>query len=315
MKCHICKNKAVINLRHHNLALCKDDLLKWVPKQVQRTIEKYHMFNPQDKILVAVSGGKDSLSLWNILIDLGYKVDGLYIDLGIDTGDEYSKKSREFCNLFAIDHGVRLHIFDIVAKYGVPIRSISTLRQSGRKKPCSVCGLMKRYIMNHAAVNFEYDVLVTGHNLDDEVAILFGNTLNWAKGYISRQDPVLEATVPGFVRKTKPLCRIYERETAAYAISRGIDYIYTECPYSKGAKTLFYKELLNQIEQNSPGSKLSFYTSFLKAKKQGFFNREDTRIKPVLTQCTSCSTPTSAPGKCAFCRLVERIPEQTKTTT
>jgi hypothetical protein len=72
--------------------------------------------------------------------------------------------------------------------------------------------------MNQIAQEFNYDVLVTGHNLDDEAAVLFGNTLHWAGDFMLRQAPVLPAT-PGFSKKAKPLCRFYEKEMAAYAIS------------------------------------------------------------------------------------------------
>ena len=98
---------------------------------------------------------------------------------------------------------------------------------------------------------------------------LFGNTINWLSGYLLRQGPVLEANHPGLVRKAKPLCRFYEREMASYALLRGIEYIYEECPHARGAKSIYYKELLNRLEADRPGAKLSFYLSFLQAKKNG----------------------------------------------
>ncbi len=86
MKCKKCGSKAVVNMRQHKLALCKEHYLAWVPEQAERFIKKYGMFSHADRILVAVSGGKDSLSLWDILVGLGYQADGLYIGLGIDGG-------------------------------------------------------------------------------------------------------------------------------------------------------------------------------------------------------------------------------------
>ena len=73
MKCRKCGSEAVINMRQHKLALCGEHFLEWVPEQTQRFIEKYKMFTPDDRILVAVSGGKDSLSLWDVLLRLGYQ--------------------------------------------------------------------------------------------------------------------------------------------------------------------------------------------------------------------------------------------------
>src|SRR5512140_3846981 len=103
MKCKKCGGKAVVNMRQHKLALCKDDYLEWVPEQAERFIKKYGMFARGEKILVAVSGGKDSLSLWDILARLGYQADGLYIGLGIDGGFGYSTESHRMAAQFAAE--------------------------------------------------------------------------------------------------------------------------------------------------------------------------------------------------------------------
>jgi hypothetical protein len=67
MKCKKCGSKASVNMRQHKLALCKEHYLEWMPEQTERFIKKYEMFTHHEKILVAVSGGKDSLGLWDIL--------------------------------------------------------------------------------------------------------------------------------------------------------------------------------------------------------------------------------------------------------
>lgn len=305
MKCRKCGNKAVINMRQHKLALCKDHFPMWVREQTDRTIKKYHMFNKDDRILVAVSGGKDSLSLWDILWRLGYNVDGLYIDLGIDGQIAYSKRSQSLAERFAEQRNLILHIISIPKEYGVSIPEMSERSTRGREKPCSVCGITKRHVMNSIALEGHYDVLATGHNLDDEVAVLFSNTLSWKSGFLVRQGPVLRASNDGLVRKVKPLCRFYEREMAAYAILTEIAYIYDECPFAEGAKSIYYKELLNQLEADRPGAKQNFYLSFLKAKADGLFSLDADSQRKDLHPCPVCGQPTTAPNKCTFCRLVE----------
>ena len=305
MKCNTCGSKAAINMRQHKLALCKEHYLNWIPAQTQRFIEKYKMFNQSDKILVAISGGKDSLALWDILIALGYQADGLYIGLGIDGGIGYSDKSLQFCERFADRRGLNLTIVDVAKTYGSSIPELNQKTPRGKDKPCAVCGTSKRNIMNRVARQGGYNVLATGHNLDDEAAVLFGNTLNWLGNYLLRQGPVLEAEHSGLVRKVKPLFRFYERETAAYALLKGIDYVYDECPHSEGAKTIFYKEMLNQLESKRPGTKLIFYLNFLKAKERGLFAEPEIR-KEEMKACESCGQPTTALHKCAFCRIVEQ---------
>jgi len=311
MKCRKCGAKAAINMRQHKLALCREHYLEWLPEQTQRFIEKYRMFGPQARLLVAVSGGKDSLSLWDVLHRLGYQADGLYIGLGIDGGLAYSSESQRLAERFATERGLRLTVVDVAALEGATIPEAAARTQRGQDKPCSVCGLTKRHVMNRAALDGGYDVLVTGHNLDDEAAVLLGNTLTWATGYLARQGPVLEASRQGLVRKAKPFCRFYERETAAYALLRGIEYIYAECPHAVGAKSIYYKEILNQMEAERPGLKLSFYLSFLEAKERGLIAAQADPEAAGLHPCVTCGQPTSAPGQCAYCRTWDRVRSQT----
>jgi len=260
------------------------------------------MFTMNERILVAVSGGKDSLVLWDVLLQQGYQADGLYIDLGIDGGFGYSTLSREKVEAFTGQHPeANLIIVEIPGRYGESVPAVA-LRKKRRDRLCSVCGLIKRHEMNRVALEQGYDVLATGHNLDDEAAVLFGNVLHWQVGYLLRQNPVLPADGEGLSRKVKPFCRFYERETAAYALLRGIDYIYEECPYASGATSLRNKDILTQMEHNSPGTKMHFYTKFLKAKKAGLFSQVSEN-KNVLHFCTKCNQPTTAEGLCSFCRL------------
>ncbi len=302
-KCRKCGNNAIINMRQHKLPLCKGHFPEWVIEQTRRTIKKYQMFGLEDKILVAVSGGKDSLALWDILQQLGYQVDGLYIGLGIDEGIQYSDESQRMTEEFAQSRGLRLIVVDVSTQYGESIPDIALRTRRGHGKPCSVCGLIKRHIMNRVAREGGYDSLATGHNLDDEAATLFGNTVNWLEGYLLKQSPVLEAS-PGLVRKVKPLMRFYEREMAAYALLLGIEYIQEECPFSVGASSIHHKDLLNQLEAKSPGAKQYFYLGFLKAKENGFLNPSEDILNDPQNICPSCRQITHAPGKCAFCRMI-----------
>jgi len=291
-------------MRQHKLALCEDHYLEWLPEQTERFIRKYAMFSGEDKILVAVSGGKDSLSLWDLLVRLGYKADGLYIGLGIEGQSGYSTASHGFARQFADRHGLVLHVVDVQMEYGQPIPVLAAMSQRGRGKPCAVCGLTKRHIMNRIARDMGYDVLTTGHNLDDEAAVLLGNTLSWSADFLVRQGPVLPG-IAGLARKVKPLCRFYEREMAAYALLRGIDYIYEECPHAKGSTSIYFKEVLNTMENAHPGTKLNFYLRFLEARAQGLFSPRHSAMD-ALRPCAECGQPTTAEGLCSFCRMIER---------
>jgi uncharacterized protein (TIGR00269 family) len=297
MKCRVCREPAVIDIRRHNAGFCSECFLKHCRDQVSRAIDAYDMIGADERVLVAVSGGKDSLALWDILLDLGYQADGLYLGLGIG---EYSGESGAFARAFAERRGAKLVEVDLPNDLGF---DIPTGAAAARRAPCSACGLSKRHLFNQAAVDGGYDVVATGHNLDDEAAVLFGNVLRWDLAYLGRQFPTLPGG-DGFARKVKPLIRLGEREMAAYCVLRDIDYIVEECPMAIGNRHLGYKSSLNDIEATSPGSKAAFYF--------GFLERVAPMVAPTAAEertglhpCPSCGSPTVS-DVCAFCKLVSK---------
>jgi uncharacterized protein (TIGR00269 family) len=290
---------------HHRLSLCRDHYLDWFIEQTEKTIHHFHMVRKDERILVAVSGGKDSLALWDVLARLGYLVDGLYIDLGIDENIRYSAQSRELAQSFAVERGLNLRVFDVRDEFGQSIPEMIGLSTRGEQRACSLCGLIKRRVFNTAAREGGYQAIATGHNLDDEVAVLFSNNLSWTLDQLRRQEPVLPET-EFFARKIKPFCRLYERETAAYTLMRGIEYVEDECPFAVGSNTNYYKTLFNQLERDRPGSKLFYYTRFLQEKQAGFLREAENQ--PVNRNvCPTCGEPTTSTGQCALCRVLDRV--------
>ena len=288
MKCRRCKAPAIVELRRHNAAFCRGCFLRHVREQVKRAIEAYDMLGPADRVLVAVSGGKDSLALWDVLLDLGYRADGLYLGLGIG---EYSSRSAEVVRSFARDRDAGLVEVDLARDYGF---DIPTAGRRGSRSTCAVCGLSKRYVFNRAAREGGYDAVATGHNLDDEAATLLGNTLRWQTDYIARQFPLLEAE-EGLVRKVKPLYRLSELETAAYAFLRGIDYVVEECPLVAGNTQLRYKEAMNRLESTSPGTKAQFFLGYLERAAPLFAEQDAAELVPC-ERCGSRRPVGSAPS-------------------
>jgi len=297
VKCRVCRGPAVIDVRRHNANFCAEHFLRLCRDQVARAIGDHEMLDPGDRVLVAVSGGKDSLAVWDILVELGYRADGLYLGLGID---DYSPESEAFARAFADERGLSLQVVDLPTDYGYDIRNGA---RTAKRVPCSACGLSKRHLFDEAARRGGYDAVATGHNLDDEAAVLLGNVLRWQGEYLARQRPVLPAG-DGFPRKVKPLVRLGEREMAAYCVLRGIDYMVEECPMAAGNKHIGYKEALNSIEERSPGTKQAFYFGFLDRAVDRFAPDDDER--PAIGRCARCGAP--AGGEvCAFCHLLERI--------
>jgi tRNA-5-methyluridine54 2-sulfurtransferase len=306
VKCKVCRERAVVDVRRHNAAFCRDHFLEHVRRQVARTIKDFSMFRVDDRLLVAASGGKDSLAIWDILLELGYDATGFYLDLGIGG---YSNRSKQAAVDYAAARDAKLIVRSLSEEHGYTVPELARL--TGRV-PCSGCGLNKRYEFNRAALEEGFEVLVTGHNLDDEVATLFGNVLHWNTDMLGRQAPVLEDRLLGsgddartaLIRKAKPLVRVAERETAAYALLKGIDYIIEECPMVEGNTQHRYKEALTLLEESSPGTKQQFYFGFLDKAASRFSGTEE---GVQVIACQRCGAPTVAWDNdeqvlCSFCK-------------
>lgn len=298
MKCKRCNNTAAVALPSHHAGFCPDCYREFFARQVERGIATHQLFTREDRILVALSGGKDSLSLMLELSRQGYDVTGLHIDLAIPMS---SLKARGVVERFCEKHSFALIVKDMEQE-GM---SIPVVKERLKRPICSACGKIKRYFFNKAALEGGFTVLATGHNLDDEVARLFSNTLRWDISYLSDQGPCLNERIgaSGFARKVKPLWRLSEFEIANYAFLEGIENHYAPCPYSAGASFTFYKHLWHQLEEEMPGRKLAFYLDFL-SKGRPLFAKEEDKSGLDLGPCAVCGYPTSA-GTCGVCRIRE----------
>ncbi|SIN90702.1 ATP-binding protein [Halodesulfovibrio marinisediminis] len=297
MKCKVCKATAVVSLPSHNTGFCADCFMSFYERSVERSIRRQKLFTFEDKILVALSGGKDSLACALVLKKLGYQVHGLHIDLAIP---ESSAAARGVVERFCATHDIPL----IVKEMEEEDLQIPRVKKVLSRSVCSACGRIKRYFFNKVAMDEGFTALATGHNLDDEIARLFSNTLRWDIPHLSDQGPLLEAE-NGFARKVRPLFRLTEFENANYAFLNDLEYHYAPCPYSPGATSTAYKKLWNQLEEDMPGRKLAFYTAFLAHGREPFrqFEKEE-GTKPV--PCERCGYPTSA-GICGVCRTRDAV--------
>lgn len=295
MKCKRCQGKAEVHIRQHNSAFCRGCFIFSLRRQVERAIEKQRMFTPDEEVLVAVSGGKDSLTLWDILVELGFRTTGMHLALGIGA---YSQASTAKAEAFARARGLRL-ITVRLEEEGV---AIPTVAASTHRPACAACGIIKRHYFDRLAFEHGFPVLATGHNLDDEAARLLGNVLRWQVRHLAKQHPVMESTHERFVRKVKPLFRISEYETAVYAFFCGIDYIIEECPNSVGATQLVYKDVLNRLEAVMPGTKLAFVQEFLRSGRPAFAGHSDGAPQT----CARCGAPAFG-SVCALCGLLREV--------
>lgn len=295
MKCKRCRAKAEVQLRAHNAAFCRACFIVHFERQVERAVTKHRMLPPKGRVLVAVSGGKDSLALWHVLAAQGYDTTGLHLSLGIG---EYSALSRAKTQAFARARSLPLIVEDLNDDdIGIP-----TVAAFTNRRPCAACGTIKRHTFDTAALRYDFPVVATGHNLDDEAARLLGNVLRWQRDYLAKQHPVLAPTHPKFPTKIRPLYLLGEFETAVYAFFQGIDYVVDECPNSVGATQLDYKAVLNELEERMPGTKQAFVREYLRVGHPAFARTE---AGPP-GECAVCGMP-SFGATCSYCSLIREV--------
>ncbi len=286
MKCRYCKNKAIIKTIEG--PLCKEHFKEFYLRTVKKTIEKYNLFKKNDKILVAVSGGKDSSALAYALYELDYEFEGLYINLEIPNYSEYCEKYvKELFKLI----GYKLNIIR-VSDYKVKVQRV------GPRPVCSVCGIIKRYLMNKFAYENGFNVIATAHNLSDEAAFMLNNLYGGKLDYFLKQGPVIPEG-PKLVKKVKPLYFLTEKENMVYSLINNLPVCHRECPNAKGNTQIKWKKALYLIDNEVPFFSYKFVRSMLNLKKYVKYER-----KVEWQFCKICGYPTEArDGICAFCKI------------
>ena len=284
MNCSLCDEKAVFK----DPALCKNHFINYVDDKVKETVEEYSLCSKDDKVLVAVSGGKDSAVLLVTLKKLGYNVEGLAVDEGIKG---YRDSSLDDLRKLCADYNVPLHIVSFKDEVGKDLDELVEGRY-----PCSVCGVFRRYLLNKHAKG--YDVIATGHNLDDEAQAVLMNLIKANKQLLLRTH-VRSPPAKGFVPRIKPLMFLLEKEILAYAVLLGLQIDFGECPYVTQSLRAQVRDVLNEYELSDRGMKLSLVKAGL--------SFAITTNSSVFSPCPTCSEPSVGGGVCRACTLKEEL--------
>jgi len=285
MKCSKCENAAI----YEKPALCKEHFNEYFEKKVLKTIKEYDLLSKKDKICVAASGGKDSVSLLYVLHKYGYSVEALAIDEGIAG---YRDESLEFLKKFCSEKNIVLRIFSYKDEVGSTIDILSKKYSPA----CSVCGTFRRHLLEKHSKG--YDKIVTGHNLDDESQAVLMNILKAQTSLFARQGPKT-SSVKGFTQKVKPFYFIKEKEVMIYAYLNGLNVDFKECPYAPQSFRAHVRDLLNEYEAKNPGAKMNIVLHYLKSRNI------KTERKEIKT-CSKCGMPSSG-NICKACRIKAEI--------
>ena len=301
--CRNCDTKPVILLTNNKKGLCKSCFFRYFERKVNKTINDFKLINKGEKIGVAISGGKDSLTLLYILNKLKekkrFKIEALLIDEGIKGYRDLSMKDAEkFCR----DLKIKLNIVSYKKEFGY---TLDQLIKKLKMKPCSICGVFRRYLLNKYSRKLKFDKLATGHNLDDEVQTILMNQFRNNPEVSARLGPITGIEDDKkFVRRIKPLYMLTEKETTTYAYLKNFNLKFCECSYNTEAYRISVREIVNKMEEKYPGTKHSILKSFLeilpllKEKYKG--------SKYEIKYCRKCKEPSSK-DICQKCGILSKL--------
>jgi uncharacterized protein (TIGR00269 family) len=287
---------------YEGVAFCSKCFREAVEDRFRKTVIKHHMLEYNDHLAVAVSGGKDSLTLLNLLVKLEgrfprSRVTAVCVDEGIEG---YREEALEFARGTCEKLGVEQVVVSYRELFGTTADEIARMKLG--QTPCSYCGVFRRKAINRAAAMIGATKIATGHNLDDEAQTILLNMLHGDPLRIVRSGPVLRDPRGKFVPRIKPLCDIPEKEIVLYAYLTGTEFQSVACPHGSEALRNDIRSFLNQMEQKHPGTK---YTLLRSAERL----RKDSPIGsplPELHECEKCGDPTPH-ELCEACIMLQAV--------
>ncbi|MBE6503450.1 MAG: TIGR00269 family protein [Methanobrevibacter sp.] len=303
MQCTKCGNpKVIIKKEQSGQMLCKDCFIDSIEKKVIKTVKKEKLLDKGDKVLVALSGGKDSVTVLEILNSFRKRN---IIDICAVTVDEGIDNYRQDGVDIAIRHAERLGIEHKVVSlkdtYGITLDEI--MQKENHKGSCTYCGVFRRTIINKAAREMGATKIATGHNLDDEVQAILMNYLEGNTNNLGKLGAKTESKAEEFTVKIKPLREIPEREIGLYVVAKELEVHFDSCPYAMQSFRGEVSQAINDLAENHPTIKYSTLRGYDKIKP--LFKGE---FKPNYSQgrCKRCGEPSSN-ELCKACSFLEEL--------
>ncbi len=299
MSCKNCEKNPVIKLPNSNVYQCKKCFSRYFEKKVRKTIRIYKLIDKKDAIGVAASGGKDSMSTLYILNKILKPQNVRLIAIAIDEGIE-GYRNLTFLQNFCKENKIELHTFSYKKEFG---QTLDKMLKITKEKPCSICGVFRRYLLNTKAKQLGITKLATGHNLDDEAQTILMNQFRRNIAASARLGPITGVIEDKrFIRRIKPLYFLTEREIATFAFLNNLKDDYVECPNAAESYRCNLRDWLNEIEAKYPGTKHSIVNSFMEIQP---ILRKHLDLKKIKA-CKICAEPCSQ-DICQACKLADKL--------
>ena len=305
-ECGSCGGKPLFTRRYSGETLCASCFKDSIAEKTRRTVSKYGMVRPGEKVAVAVSGGKDSLSLLKVLVETYSPHRNQFVVVSVDEGvagyrDEAIDHARSLSSQFGLEQVV-VSYKDL---FGFSLDEALNWKDDRDVSSCSFCGVFRRRAIDEAAVRAGASVVATAHNLDDFVQTFMMNLMHGDVAHLGWLDPsYTDSSFP--VRRVKPFMEIYEEEVALFAYQSGIPFQSVSCPYMHEGLRSEVRDYLNTMEAAHPGMKNVLLRSSLDVISR-FARAADKASVP----CSVCSKPSSN-GLCNVCRMKAAIGEHVK---
>lgn len=301
MKCDRCENQAVYTRKYSGEKLCSKCFSSSIVRKTAKTISKHNMIQNNELVAVAVSGGKDSLALLNIINQMtkthNFRIKAITIDEGIPG---YRNEALEIVQGYCAKLNVEHKVFSYKELFDLTLEEALDLRESEKTSSCSICGTLRRRAIDHAAKDIGADVIATGHNLDDTLQTFVINMLSGDTTKIGWMDP---DNMSNTLRKIKPFCEIYESEIVFYAFTNDIPFQTEPCPHMNEGIRTEIREFLNSLEVKHSGIKNNLYQSIIKVSQ--IVKDVNNKQKTVCIKCGNDCT-----GKiCSVCNMVLKLKE------
>ncbi|MCW1307368.1 MAG: TIGR00269 family protein [Candidatus Nanoarchaeia archaeon] len=299
MRCANDGRKAVAKISYPTIALCRDCFNSYVERRFLDEVRKWKLIEPNEKLALALSGGKDSLVALYLIHKFfpENEIIAIAIDEGIGKFRELSLlQAEKYCKLWDVD----LRKFSFLEEFGFEIRSIARKVRN----VCTYCGTLRRYLINKKARELRAQKVVVGHNLDDEAETILMSSFKSNLMDLLKLGPIAGILDhPKFIPRVKPLRKLYGKEIETFARLNGIKVVPKKCPYIKYSYRYGIRRLLNSLEAKEPGTKFRILEAFdesFPALKQKI------KLEVKLSECKNCGEPSST-SLCRCCQLLRSV--------